>query len=315
MCAALPQWGKLWYTHHNDLMVDALISCVIRLGQVLEDEGAKRSAAIRPAKYPRRHKSPLTEGYPMMKGANLPMKRILILVCALMLAIPAFAEETAEPTPSPTPNSIVEGYVAPVAATPIPTPELPPLRDDPVLTHMVEIAQRIDLLAENGMFRRFFIPASIPESAIEAVSYGAHARPVRVFHLSGQALIDALYAGADQAQRLDFARPELMRDLVEELPELLWGRRSDEELHLLNVFSRYKVFAARGAYGCGVFFMLYEDAAPVMIAWMAENDCMRMAAFFMPDETLAAVTDTQGLSAWFAGMGMPPVTFEEVPLT
>lgn len=245
------------------------------------------------------------------------MKRILLLMCALLLALPAFAEEaapTAEPTPSPTPNSIVEGgYEAPATPTPVPTPEPPPLRDDPVLLHVVEIAHRIDILAENERFMSYWTVVS--EEQIEAVSYGSHVRPVRVFHLNGQNLIDALYAGADPSQMLDFTRPELRRDLVGELPELLWGRREDAEMSLLSHLARYKVFAMPGAQGCGLFFLLYEDACPVMVTWEASNDCMDVAAFFMPDDGLAAVTTVEEMSAWFAGMGMPAVTFEEVPLT
>lgn len=245
------------------------------------------------------------------------MKRILLLVCVLLLALPALAEEavpTAEPTPSPTPNSIVEGgYEAPATPTPVPTPEPPPLRDDPVLLHIVEIAHRIDILAENERFMSYTIYAS--EEEIEAVAYGSHVRPARVFHLNGQTLIDALYAGADPSQMLDFTRPELRRDLVGELPEHLWGLREDAQISLLSHLARYKVFALPGAQGCGVFFMLYEDASPVMVTWEAYNDCMSTAAFFMPDEGLAAVTNAEELSSWFAGKGMPEVRFEEVPLT
>ena len=244
------------------------------------------------------------------------MKRILLLVCVLLLALPALAEEavpTAEPNPSPTPNSIVEGgYEAPATPTPVPTPEPPPLRDDPVLLHIVEIAHRIDILAENERFMSYTIYAS--EEEIEAVAYGSHVRPARVFHLNGQTLIDALYAGADSSQMLDFTRPELRRDLVGELPEHLWGLREDAQISLLSHLARYKVFALPGAQGCGVFFMLYEDASPVMVTWEAYTDCMNTAAFFMPDEGLAAVTNAEELSAWFAGMGMPTVSFDEVPL-
>ena len=106
------------------------------------------------------------------------MKRILLLVCVLLLALPALAEEavpTAEPTPSPTPNSIVEGgYEAPATPTPVPTPEPPPLRDDPVLLHIVEIAHRIDILAENERFMSYTIYAS--EEEIEALVIDAIAQ-------------------------------------------------------------------------------------------------------------------------------------------
>ena len=241
-------------------------------------------------------------------------KLILVFLCALLLALPVFAEE-AVATATPTPNSIAEGYVAPATPTPAPTPELPPLRDDPMLINVVEIAHRLDILAENEMFLRYSFSAVVTKEMIEGVSYGDHTRPARVYHLDGQALIAALYAGADPSQIPDFSRMELRRDLVDELPELLWGRRESVELALLSTFSRYKVFALPGAEGCGIFILLYEDASPVMVTWKAYNDCADASAFFMPDEVLAAAADAEDVSAWFAGKGLPAVAFEEVPLT
>ena len=128
-------------------------------------------------------------------------------------------------------------------------------------------------------------------------------------------MIDALQAGVEPSQRLDFTRPELLRDLVDELPELLWGNREDTERYVLSVLWRYKIFASPGADGCGVFFLLYADATPVIVTWSAQADCVKVSACFMPDENLAAVADAKGMSDWFNAMGMPVVTFEEVPLT
>lgn len=241
------------------------------------------------------------------------MKRFLMLLCVMMLALPAFAEEAAS---TATPDSVVEGgYTAPAAPTPAPTPEPPPLRDDPMLQNVVEIAQRIDILAKSELFMLQYTYGIASQEQIDKVSYGDHTRPAKVFHLKGQTLIDALYAGAEPDQMLDFTRPELLRDLVGELPEILWGRREEIELSILSVLSRYKVFALEGAQGCGLFFLLYEEAAPIMVTWNAERGCVDAAAFFMPDDDLAAVNDVEALSAWFSAMGMPSVTFEEVPLT
>lgn len=240
------------------------------------------------------------------------MKKLLIFLLMLVCASAAYAESAG---PTPTPDSVVAGYTAPATPTPVPTPEPPPLRDDPMLLNVVEIAHRIDILAENERFMQYYSYGMATEEMIEAVSYGDHTRPARAFHLPGQALIDALYAGADPSQMLDFTRPELRSDLVGELAELLWGRREEIELSILSLLGRYKVFALEGAEGCGVFFMLYEEAAPVMVTWTADHDCVSVSAVFMPDENLAAVGSAEELSAWFAAKGMPVVVFEEVPLT
>lgn len=248
------------------------------------------------------------------------MKRltILLLLLGLVWACPAFAEDavpTAQPTPSPTPDSIAEGYIAPATPTPVPTPEPPPLRDDPMLLNIVEIAHRIDILAESKLFMQAFTYGQVTQEQIDAASYGSHVRPAKVYHLNGQTLIDALYAGADPSQVLDFTRPELRRDLVDELAEILWGRREQTELTLLSLLSRFKIFALEGAEGCGLFIMLYEDASPVVVSWIAEEGCVQTAAYFMPDESLANASSAEDVSAWFSSVGMPAVAFEEVPLT
>lgn len=248
------------------------------------------------------------------------MRRLMTLMFLLgmILTLPAVAEEVVvSPTPTATPksDSVAEGYIAPATPTPVPTPEPPPLRDDPLLINAVEIAHRIDILAENELFLRYNFSQAVTNEIIEAVSYGDHARPAHAYYLDGQALIDALYAGADPSQIPDFTRVELLRDLVDGLPELLWGRRESVEMYALSAFSRYKVFAQPGAQGCGLFLMLYEEASPVLVTWQAYNDCVDVAAFFMPDATLAAAADAEMVSAWFAGKGLPVVAFEEVPLT
>ncbi len=240
------------------------------------------------------------------------MKRLIPLILALACFWTAgFAEETATPTPKA--DSVIEGYVA-ATPTPAPTPELPPLRDDPVLLHIVEIAHRIDILAESKLFTSYVIGDAATQEQIDRVSRGDHTRPEKVFHLDGNNLIAALFAGADPAMIPDFTRTELLDDLVGELPELLWGRREETELYLLSNYARYKIFALEGAQGCGLFVLLYKDAVPVVVTWTAYNDCMKLAAFFMPDDALAAATDAEAVAAWFASAGMPEVHFEEVPL-
>ena len=218
-------------------------------------------------------------------------------------------------TPTPKVNSVIEGgYTAPATPTPAPTPELPPLRDDPMLLNVVEIAHRIDILAESELFMSAYDYAGLTEAQIEAVAGGDHTRPKAVYHGSGEALIAALFAGVPAEHVPDFTRHELLRDLVEDVPEMLWGTRESAELSVLSTLARYKVFALPGAQGCGLFFLLYEDATPILVTWSAYNDAVDVAAFFLPDEDLAAVSDPQEMTDWFVSVGMPSIPFEEVPL-
>lgn len=241
------------------------------------------------------------------------MKKILILLCALGMTLSALADP-AVPAASEAVASLVEGgYIIPAAEPTAPAPALPPLREDPILLHAVEIAHRIDMLAENDRFMQLNKP--LPHDVIEAVSYGDHTRPVRAFHLAGRQLIDVMFDGVPVDQRPDFTRPELLHDLVNELPEVFWASQPAERIPVLGMLSRYKIFALPGAAGCGIYVLQYTDGAPVLVTWYAANDCVSAAAWFMPDQTLAEAADAAAVSAWFAGFGLPAAAFEEVPLT
>lgn len=243
------------------------------------------------------------------------MKRILPILLLLALCLTAAFAEEATPTPTPKANSVIEGgYTAPATPTPQPTPELPPLRDDPMLLNVIEIAHRIDILAKNRLFMSTYDYTGLTQAQIDALSGGDHTRPKAVYHGSGDALIAALFAGVPADQVPDFTRHELLRDLVEDVPEMLWGTRESAELAVLSALARYKVFALPGAQGCGLFFLLYEDATPILVTWSAYNDAVDVAAFFLPDEALAAVSSPQDMTDWFALVGMPSIPFEEVPL-
>lgn len=241
------------------------------------------------------------------------LRRCILLLLLLALPVLAAGETLPASTPVPASDSLAEGYVAPATPTPQPTPEAPPLRDDPMLINAVELAGRIDLLAENELFRNLYLTIYLEDEAIEALSWGDHVRPQRVCHMQGRQVMDALNAGSEAP--VDFMRPEFLRDLALELPEIFWGRREETELAVLYLISRSKTFALPGAEGFGLFILLYEEAAPVAVSWHAQRDCVQMSAFFVPDKNLAGVRTPKELSAWFADFGMPLVVFEEVPLT
>lgn len=240
------------------------------------------------------------------------MKRLISLAMTLMLPFCFAAAEAPTATPAPRTDSVIEGYATP---TPAPTPELPPLRDDPVIANIVEIAHRIDQLAESELYMRYLTMNEEERKIAEQISAGDHTQPLRAYHLSGEALIAALFAGAQPEQIPDFSRFELARDLVEELPSIMWGTRESQEISMLNHLARYKIFALEGASGCGLFVLMYREATPVVIPWVAENGVMKVAAFFMPDEGLRAAETQDEVANWFKDVGMPAVQFEEVPLT
>ncbi len=233
--------------------------------------------------------------------------RLLLALCVLLLSIPA---ALAEPVPTDTPTPYVMQNAIPTASL---MPTAAPVEEDAFLSHAVEIAHRISVLAANphAMAHLWFEPMN--EAILDELRTGDHTKPQRIFHVSGEELIRALYGPEDDAAaRLDFTRPELRRDLVESLPDMLLGRREIFDLQVLHYLARYKTFAETDVEGCGFFIMLYGEDTPVVLPWYTERGAASIAAFFMPDDELKACTDAEAVSAWFAGKGLPAVRFEEI---
>ena len=260
------------------------------------------------------------------------MKKLLLTALACLLAVPALADmptPTPEPvytpeltctpapveTPAPTrvPDMIAmpEGETRPIV-TRTPRPTDAPLPADPFMANAIEIARRIDLLAKSETFLRYWDDSGVTDKQRRAITGGDHTDPVRVFRMSGEAMLEALAVGMPEGSSLpDLSRFEIRRDLVRSIPDMLQGSMDAKEVEFIEMLTRYKVFAG-DAKGCGLMFMLYADATPIVLTWYADNGAVNIAAGFMPDETLAACMTAEDVMAWFAGKGMPAAVFEEV---
>lgn len=208
--------------------------------------------------------------------------------------------------------AVPDGETRAPLATRTPRPTDAPLPADPFMANAIEIARRIDLLAESELFIYTWDYSGATQKQLEAISRGDHTNPVRVFQMTGEAMLSALSAVAPEGAVLpDLNRVELRRDLVTALPDMLLGDRTDEALSLLHLLWRYKVFAS-DAQGCGLMLMLYEDATPIALTWYADQGAVSIAACFMPDEALEGCRSAEEAAAWFAGKGLPAAAFEEV---
>lgn len=244
------------------------------------------------------------------------MKKLLICVmlmlcCALGAQAEAIAEE---PTPSPTrvPDMIaVPEGTARETATPRPTDA--PLPEDPFMAHAIEISRRIELLARSRSFLFHYEFSNLTWEQIDDLTRGDHPNPVRIFEMTGDAMLTALSAAAPEGSVMpDLSRVELRRDLVSDLPEMLMTELTFDEQSLLYTLWRVKVFACADAEGCGLMTLLYEDAVPVLVMWYADRGAVSMSACFMPDDVLAACTTAEQVAEWFASRGLPEAAFREV---
>jgi len=270
-------------------------------------------------------------GVVVMNAAYLPVKELgeakTEEELAAFLAENGFSMESqtsapVSPTPAPTvtpsPTKMPDLLATPegqvwklVTATPRPTDA--PLPEDAFMANAVEIARRIDLLAKSEAFIYYWDYSALTMKEIEALTRGDHTNPDRIYEMTGDDMLAALAENLPEGAVLpDLTRPEMRRDLVSALPDMLLSERGEEEMSLLHLLWRYKVFASEDREGCGLMLMLYEDAVPIAVTWHSDRGAVSMAACFLPDEALQACRSAEEAAVWFAGKGLPAATFKEV---
>lgn len=243
------------------------------------------------------------------------MKKLLLILLTLLMctAVAAAEEPTATPAPTPVPDVIAQPDATrrPIA-TATPRPADAPLPEDPFLGHAVEIARRMDLMAKSSVYFQYCNRSDATPERWEAVTRGDHTTPVHIFSLSGEELRNGLTGGPENAPWLDLSRTEIRRDIVASLPDMMFAGMETDDVRLVQMMGRYKIFAADVPDDCGLLVMLYEDATPVICFWYSNQGAVSISAFYMPDPALEACASPEEVAVWFAQMNMPLVRFEEV---
>ena len=246
------------------------------------------------------------------------MKKLLLALLVLLVALACVGMASAEGAPTPTPAPVSDMIAQPEAtrqpiATATPRPADAPLPEDPFLYHAVEIARRVDMLAKSGPFYAYCNTMQVSRTVWDAVSRGDHTTPSHIYSLSGETLLLGLTGGdPDAAPWFDLSRVELRRDMVSTLPDMMLIGMDNEVVNCVHLLARFKVYASDMPDACGLLVMLYEDATPMVLYWYSDSGAVQVSAFFMPDEMLEVCTCAEDVSAWFASLNMPLVAFEEV---
>lgn len=241
-------------------------------------------------------------------------KLMLILLAAAMLMGCALAEAPTE-TPAPTPSSdliaVPDATRRPIE-TATPRPADAPLPADPFLGHAVEIARRLDLLADSGVFYTYCNRSGASPEVWDFVSRGDHTTPAHIYTLSGETLMLGLTGGdPSDTPWFDLSRTPLRRDIVATLPDMMFVGMDKEVVSCIRMLARYKIFASDMPDDCGLMVMLYDDGTPIVLHWYSERGAVSISAYFVPDAALEACASAEDVAAWFAGLNMPLVTFEE----
>ncbi len=198
-------------------------------------------------------------------------------------------------------------------STATPSPTYAPLPQYEFLGNAVEIARRLGLLAGSGPYYTYCNRSGATQEQWDFVTRGDHTTPARIFALSGETLVAGLTGGnLEAAPFFDLSDVHLRRDLMATLPDMMFQGMDREIVSCCKSLARYKIYAADAPGTCGLLVMLYADATPIVLHWYADAGAVCIVAFFMPDAALEACQTAEDVSAWFAGLRLPVVAFEEV---
>ena len=85
---------------------------------------------------------------------------------------------------------------------------------------------------------------------------------------------------------------------------LLAGLGSVETVAASSMVSRSSLFAATTERETGLILFLYEEAAPVMLAWYAQDGAVSMRGYFAPIRALSACQTAGEINELFAAIGL-----------
>ncbi|MBQ2952699.1 MAG: hypothetical protein IJE07_04010 [Clostridia bacterium] len=247
------------------------------------------------------------------------MKKIVLMILALLLCVAVAQAEDVTPTATPSPTPVPDIIAQPekeerrVTTTATPRPADAPLPEDEFIANVVEIARRMDMLTKSSVYYNYCNRSGATWTRWQALTRGDHTTPVRILSLDGESLRMALTGGEpENSPWFDLGRQELRQDMVTSLPDVMYVGMDSDDVSTCRSLARYKVYASDMPDDCGLLILLYEDAVPIVSPWYSNEGAVCVCAFLMPDEVLEACQTPEDVSAWFAGLGMPEVSFEEV---
>lgn len=169
------------------------------------------------------------------------MKRLLTILLALLLAIPAAMAE--EPT-------LVERAIALGAA-------------------LDQLAEDEEYLAQHMIFGK-------DKERIQAFAKGDRTMPVRIAALDMEDVLAQLLPQHDELP--EAMQRDVRQRMPMAFVNSLNSQQGSDMLILSMYIQISNIFPAPGVTGQGVWILYYEEASPVAVSWYAENDAVMMNA-------------------------------------
>lgn len=220
------------------------------------------------------------------------------------------------------------------ACAEVASPQAVPL-DDPremVLPHLLEMTNRLDTLLRSERFIEDSLTSNYAntedvlteeETALARLRAGNRERPRAVYAISGETMRSIFAPNVDvmNSKEMVNALSELPLQLVRDhyLERMTVGRTSytTETVmsELIAVLSRQKAFRVTAENECGMLIALYEEALPIVTTWYVWDGIANVAAFFVPEDKLAACQTAEEVSVGLTEAGLPEMACELVDMT
>lgn len=208
------------------------------------------------------------------KGSMMMMKKLMLLVLALCLAVlPTLAEEQA----------------------------------DPLAARAVSMAQHLDALADSEDYLAMMSGSQALTDRLKAWGEGDHSAPRMILKgvwSDDTALFSWLMGGSEGDAPSDAVRAELSRRVPMSLASMFNAMEGTEALAAASMCTSSAVFACEME-GAGLYLLLYDEGAPVLVAWYGEEGAVCMQAAFLASAAVADWASQEDAMAWLNEMNLP----------
>lgn len=156
--------------------------------------------------------------------------------------------------------------------------------ENTILRYAVELGRKLDALAEDEEIAAQYTYNEETLAIIRAYGAGDHNVPMQVQAIVLDDLLPLMQAEVEGLP--DAAMRQIQNMLPNIVKQSMISAYGVNTLVASSIVRSETTFAAPDAEGQGLWVMIYEDAAPVGIAWYAENGAVHMAAAFLPEDAL-----------------------------
>lgn len=170
----------------------------------------------------------------------------------------------------------------------------------------VELAQRIDALAENDTYLTVMFGSDKLAEKVQEIAAGEHGQQYTMM-----VNVDLTGAVASFMERLavdvDISDPIVNEEITKRLNSAVLfqaiAAQGTETLAIANSITTDTMFATDEKPGGGFYLIFYGEHTPVAVTWAVENGAASLSAMFVPVAELKTCTTPQQVAEWFASVG------------